>query len=82
MHPLWTKKLSVLSIVFSIALLGANTTVFGRWHFHGGNVIDVSNEIKQIALKIKESDIAQELKILLTMGNNTMKHLKNCKKSK
>ena len=67
MQTHWKKKIGILSIVFSIALLGANTTVFGRWHFHGGNVIDVSNEIKQI---------------LLTMGSNTMKHLKNCKKSK
>lgn len=82
MHPLWTKKLSVLSIVFSIALLGANTMVFGRWHFHGGNVIDVSNEIKQIALKIKESDIAKELKNIADYGkqyNETFKELQEIK---
>lgn len=82
MHPLWTKKLSVLSIVFSIALLGVNTTVFGRWHFHGGNVIDVSNEIKQIALKIKESDIAKELKNIAAYGkqyNETFKELQEIK---
>ena len=78
MQTHWKKKIGILSIVFSIALLGANTTVFGRWHFHGGNVIDVSNEIKQIALKIKESDIAQELKNIADYGkqyNETIKEL-------